>query len=123
MSRIASYEVDGEVLTVEDSGVDHDADDAWRRRHHDRTHFRRPIHLGPPHGDRDLLVADGRAPRRRDGGVPPLLPPARTHARTVTHDVEFAGCPMHTGDRVLLGEISANRDGPVVPGCRPVRHK
>ena len=28
----------------------------------------------------------------------------------MTNDVEFAGCPMHAGDRVLLSEISANRD-------------
>ncbi len=42
-------------------------------------------------------------------------PPARTHARTVTTDVEFAGCPMRAGDRVLLSEISAGRDEAVFP--------
>jgi len=37
-------------------------------------------------------------------------PPARTHARTVTEDFEFAGCPMRAGDRVLLSEVSSGRD-------------
>jgi cytochrome P450 len=42
-------------------------------------------------------------------------PPARTHARTVTQDVEFAGCPMRTGDRVLLSEFSSGRDEHAFP--------
>jgi cytochrome P450 len=33
-----------------------------------------------------------------------------TMARIVTEDVEFAGCPMHAGDRVLLNFPAANRD-------------
>jgi len=37
-------------------------------------------------------------------------PPARTHARTVTEDFEFSGCPMRKGDRVLLSEVSSGRD-------------
>jgi cytochrome P450 len=37
-------------------------------------------------------------------------PPARTHARTVREDFEFAGCAMHKGDRVLLSEFSSGRD-------------
>jgi cytochrome P450 len=37
-------------------------------------------------------------------------PPARTHARTVTEDIEFAGCEMRKGDRVLLSEFSSGRD-------------
>jgi cytochrome P450 len=37
-------------------------------------------------------------------------PPARTHARTVSNDVEFAGCSMRAGDRVLLSEFSSGRD-------------
>ena len=39
-----------------------------------------------------------------------VYPPARTHARTVTRDTEFGGCPMAAGDRVVLSEISANHD-------------
>jgi cytochrome P450 len=39
-----------------------------------------------------------------------FYPPARTHARTVTEDLEFAGCVMRAGDRVLLSEYSSGRD-------------
>jgi len=33
-----------------------------------------------------------------------------TMARIVDHDVEFQGCPMHAGDRVLMAFPAANRD-------------
>jgi cytochrome P450 len=33
-----------------------------------------------------------------------------TMARIVGHDTEFQGCPMHTGDRVLMAFPAANRD-------------
>lgn len=33
-----------------------------------------------------------------------------TPVRVVTRDIEFAGCPMRKGDRVLLPTFSANRD-------------
>jgi cytochrome P450 len=33
-----------------------------------------------------------------------------TMARIVAHDTEFQGCPMHTGDRVLMSFPAANRD-------------
>lgn len=36
--------------------------------------------------------------------------PTQALARTVTQDVEFHGCPMKSGDRVLLSWASANRD-------------
>ena len=36
--------------------------------------------------------------------------PTQGLARTVTKDVEFEGCPMKKGDRVLLAWASANRD-------------
>ena len=42
-------------------------------------------------------------------------PPARSHARTVTEDIDFAGCPMRTGDRVLLSEASSGRDEAAFP--------
>jgi cytochrome P450 len=44
-----------------------------------------------------------------------FYPPARTHARTVAADVEFEGCPMRKGDRVVLSEISAGRDEEAFP--------
>lgn len=73
------------------------------------------VHLG-----RDLDL------RRRLIGEPELLasateeflrfyPPVRTHARTVTRDVAFAGCPMRAGDRVLLSEASACHDQVAFP--------
>jgi cytochrome P450 len=39
-----------------------------------------------------------------------FYPPARTHARTVREDVEFAGCAMRSGERVLLSEFASGRD-------------
>jgi cytochrome P450 len=33
-----------------------------------------------------------------------------TMARIVDHDIEFQGCPMHAGDRVLMSFPAANRD-------------
>lgn len=36
--------------------------------------------------------------------------PTQALARTVAKDAEFHGCPVHTGDRVLLAWASANRD-------------
>jgi cytochrome P450 len=36
--------------------------------------------------------------------------PTQALARTVAQDTEFHGCPMSTGDRVLLAWASANRD-------------
>lgn len=37
--------------------------------------------------------------------------PTQALARTVVSDVDFHGCPMREGDRVLLAWSSANRDG------------
>ncbi len=50
--------------------------------------------------------------------------------RVVTKDVEFAGCPMKAGDRVILGTAAANRDpsefgadaADIEIGRRPNRH-
>ena len=78
-----------------------------------------------------------RAQLRDDRSLIPLAteeflrvyPPARTHARTVTRDVEFAGCPMRAGDRVLLSEAAACSDPAAFPDAdrfvvdrRPNRH-
>jgi cytochrome P450 len=63
--------------------------------------------------------------RRRLVREPELLPTAIeellrayspvTMARIVASDVEFAGCPMHEGDRVLLSFAAANRDPAAFP--------
>lgn len=38
-----------------------------------------------------------------------------TMARIVTEDIEFQGCPMHAGDRVLMNFPAANRDPDAFP--------
>jgi cytochrome P450 len=43
-----------------------------------------------------------------------------TMARIVTEDVEFKGCPMHAGDKVLLSFPAANRDPSVFPDADKV---
>jgi hypothetical protein len=66
-------------------------------------------HLATPPEDRRRLVAE-----------PELLPTAIeeflrayspvTMARVLDQDVEYKGCPMHAGDRVLMNFPAANRD-------------
>jgi cytochrome P450 len=66
-------------------------------------------HLSTHPGDRRRLIAD-----------PALMPTAIeeflrayapvTMAREVTEDVEYAGCPMKAGDKVLMNFPAANRD-------------
>ena len=73
------------------------------------------LHLHRRPEDRARLLAD---PQLIDAATEEFLrfyPPARTHARTVTSDTEFAGCPMRAGDRVLLSETAADRDPRVFP--------
>lgn len=65
-------------------------------------------------------LATHEADRRRLVAEPDLMPTAVeellrayspvTMARVVTEDVEFQGCPMHAGDKVLLNFPAANRD-------------
>jgi cytochrome P450 len=68
------------------------------------------LHLARHPEDRRRLLDD---PTLIDGAVEEFLrvyPPARTHSRIVARDVEFAGCQMHKGERILLSEVSANHD-------------
>ena len=115
MSRIAAHEVDGELLPLESAasivmitvggGVDTTTSLTSAAL----------IHLGRHLRDRERLIAD---PALIDSATEEFLrlyPPARTHARTVAQDTEFAGCAMRAGDRILLSEISANRDGQSFP--------
>lgn len=44
-----------------------------------------------------------------------------TMARIVTEDVEFMGCPMKAGDRVLMAFLAANRDPAVFDDPEAVR--
>lgn len=68
------------------------------------------LHLHRHPGDRDRLVEDRALLESATEEFLRLYPPARTHARTVTTDIEFGGCPMRAGDRVLLSEAAAARD-------------
>jgi cytochrome P450 len=66
-------------------------------------------HLATHKGDRDRLVAD---PGLMDTAVEELLRAYSpvTMARAVTGDLDFNGCPMRQGDKVLLNFPAANRD-------------
>jgi cytochrome P450 len=68
------------------------------------------LHLHQHPGDRARLLADRELLEPAIEEFLRLYPPARTHARTVAKDVDFAGCPMRAGDRVLLSETAAARD-------------
>ncbi len=66
-------------------------------------------HLATNDRDRERLVAE---PALMETAVEELLRAYSpvTMARIVTQDVEFNGCPMRTGDKVLLNFPAANRD-------------
>jgi len=68
------------------------------------------LHLHRQPDDRARLLEDRTLLESATEEFLRLYPPARTHARTVTGDIEFGGCPMRAGDRVLLSETSAGRD-------------
>jgi cytochrome P450 len=73
------------------------------------------LHLHAHPDDRARLIAE---PGLLDVATEEFLrfyPPARTHARTVTKDVEFGGCQLRAGDRVLLSETSSGRDSAQFP--------
>ena len=75
-------------------------------------------------------LATHPADRRRLVESPELMPTAVeellrayspvTMARIVTEDIDFAGCPMHAGDRVLLNFPAANRDPAAFPDADQV---
>ena len=66
-------------------------------------------HLATHDDDRERLVAD---PALMDTAVEELLRAYSpvTMARVVTGDIEFNGCPMSQGDKVLMNFPAANRD-------------
>jgi cytochrome P450 len=73
------------------------------------------IHLSRHPADRERLLCE---PDLIDSAVEEFLrvyPPARTHARIVARDVEFGGCQMHKGQKLLLSEVSANHDESEIP--------
>jgi hypothetical protein len=66
-------------------------------------------HLATHDGDREMLVAE---PGLMDTAVEELLRAYSpvTMARIVTTDVDFSGCPLRQGDKLLLNFPAANRD-------------
>jgi cytochrome P450 len=73
------------------------------------------LHLSKFTDDRQRLVDEPDALVMATEEFLRYYPPARTHARTVTEDIDFAGCPMRKGDRVLLSEVSSGRDEAAFP--------
>jgi cytochrome P450/ferredoxin-NADP reductase len=47
--------------------------------------------------------------------------PSQSMARTATGDTEIGGCPMSTGDRVLIPWVAANHDPAVFPDPEEIR--
>lgn len=65
------------------------------------------------HEHQDVRADLVEHPEKMDRAIEEFLrffSPTQGLARTVTKDVEFMGCPMKEGDRVLLSWASANRD-------------
>ncbi len=71
-------------------------------------------HLATHPADRQRLIAE---PEIMPFAIEELLRAYSpvTMARLVTSDVEFGGCPMKAGDKVLLSFPAANRDPSVFP--------
>lgn len=75
------------------------------------------VHLHFNEADREALVSD---PTRYDKAIEEFLrvyPPVRSHGRTVRKVIEVGGQTLKPGDRVLLGQASANRDENTFPNA------
>ncbi|KAA9164046.1 cytochrome P450 [Amycolatopsis acidicola] len=68
------------------------------------------LHLGRNPDDRRRLLDEPGLLEIATEEFLRMYPPARSHSRTVATGIEFEGCPMRPGDRVLLSEAAANRD-------------
>jgi len=68
------------------------------------------LHLSEHPADRDRLLTDPDLLPVATEEFLRYYPPARTHARTVRDDTEFAGVTMRRGERVVLSEAAAGRD-------------
>ena len=76
-------------------------------------------HLATTPGDRERLVAE---PELMPVAVEELLRAYSpvTMARVVTEDLEFHGCPMKEGEKVLMNFPGANRDPAAFPDADKV---
>jgi cytochrome P450 len=68
------------------------------------------VHLSQHPEQRQRLIDEPALIERAVEEFLRAFSPTQAMARTVLSDVDFHGCPMHTGDRVLLAWSSANRD-------------
>jgi cytochrome P450 len=68
------------------------------------------VHLGRHLEQRQRLIEEPDLMPRAVEEFLRAFSPTQALARTVTRDVDFAGCPMRKGDRALLAWSSANRD-------------
>lgn len=68
------------------------------------------LHLSEHPADRTRLLVDADLLPVATEEFLRYYPPARTHARTVRDDTEFAGVTMRRGERVVLSEAAAGRD-------------
>lgn len=75
------------------------------------------VHFGQHVDDRRRLLEQPDLLKSATEEMLRVYPPARTHARTVTHDTEFGGCPMRAGDRVLISEVSGCHDADEFPNA------
>lgn len=115
MSIIATCDLDGRPITAEEAegvillliggGVDTTTSLA-------SAAF---VHLGRDTDLRDRLRRQPELLREATEEFLRYYPPARTHGRTVTRDVELGGCPLRAGDRILVSEASACRDAAEFP--------
>ena len=68
------------------------------------------VHLHRHPEQREQLQAEPELLERAVEEFLRVFSPTQALARTVTEDIEFRGCPIKAGDRVLLAWSSANRD-------------
>ena len=68
------------------------------------------VHLSEHPDQRSRLIEQPELLERAVEEFLRAFSPTQALARTVTEDIEFRGCPMKKGDRVLLAWSSANRD-------------
>jgi cytochrome P450 len=115
MSFIVSHDVDGQQITRSDAeavvllviggGVDTTTSLASSALLYVGQH----PELRPQFLDDPTLLDSGTEEFLR------MYPPARTHARIAVRDIEFEGCLISAGDRVLLSEVSACHDESAFP--------
>jgi cytochrome P450 len=73
------------------------------------------VWLSENHEHRDHLLADRKFLRSACEEFLRYFSPNQALARTMNGEAEIGGCPIHDGDRLLVGFASANRDEEAFP--------